>query len=224
MNRRILLVDDHPIMRHGLAQLIRAEGDLEVCGGAGSAAEGLEAVEKKQPDLAIVDLTLPDKHGLEFIKDMQAMYPQVLLLVLSMHDERLYAERALRAGARGYVMKETAADTLVHAVRRVLNGGIYLSDRMSGHMLELVTGQRRQTDKDPLERLTDRELEVLHLIGQGKATRMIAAQLNVSARTVDAHRAHIKEKLQLADGPSLVRFAVRWVEQRHQSEKDYAVP
>ncbi|MFZ4764942.1 MAG: response regulator [Roseimicrobium sp.] len=212
LKKRILIVDDHPIMRHGLAQLICAEPDLHVCGDAGNAAEGLKAVETTKPDLVVADLTLPDKHGLEFIKDLQALHPGMLVIVLSMHDEALYAERALRAGARGYVMKETAADTLIKAVHRVLGGGIYLSDRMAGVMLELVAGQRKGAHASSLEKLTDRELEVLQLIGQGKATRYIAEQLHVSVRTVDAHRAHIKEKLQLADGPALVRYAVRWVE------------
>lgn len=212
--KRILLVDDHPVMRHGLAQLVRMEPDLDVCGEAGSAAEGMSAVQKLKPDLVVADLTLPDKHGLEFIKDIMAMHPGTLLLVLSMHDESLYAERVLRAGGRGYVMKETAADTLIGAVRRVLDGGIYLSDRMAGQMLELMAGQRKQAEASPLERLTDRELEVLQLIGQGRATRVIAEQLNISARTVDAHRAHIKEKLQVPDGPALVRYAVRWMESR----------
>lgn len=210
--QRILLVDDHPIMRHGLAQLIRAEADLEVCGEGGSAAEGLALVGKLAPDLVVADLTLPDKHGLEFIKDVQSMHPGTLMLVLSMHDESLYAERVLRAGARGYVMKETAADTLVHAARRVLGGGIYLSDKMSSLMLELMAGQRKPVAGSLLDRLTDRELEVLQLIGQGRATRHIAEQLHVSVRTVDAHRAHIKDKLQLPDGAALVRYAVRWVE------------
>ncbi len=215
--KRLLLIDDHPIMRHGLAQLINAETGLEVCGEAGSAAEGLRGVEKYRPDLVIVDLTLPDKHGLELIKDMQAMHPGTLMLVLSMHDESLYAERALRGGARGYLMKETAADNLVKAVHRVLDGGIYLSDKMAGAMLEMVTGQRKQAQASPLERLTDRELEVLQLIGQGKGTRHIAEQLHVSVRTIDAHRAHIKDKLQLPDGNALVRYAVRWVESSDDS-------
>lgn len=215
--KRILIIDDHPIMRHGLAQLICAEPDLEVCADAGSAAEGLKAVEKTKPDLVVVDLTLPDKHGLEFIKDLHVLLPGTLVLVLSMHDESLYAERALRAGARGYVMKETAADTLVKAVHRVLDGGIYLSDRMAGVMLEMVAGQRKPSASSGLEKLTDRELEVLQLIGQGKATRHIATQLHVSVRTVDAHRAHIKEKLQVPDGPALVRYAVRWMESQQKA-------
>lgn len=215
--KRLLLIDDHPIMRHGLAQLIRAESDLEVSGEAGTAAEGLKMVAKKKPDLVIVDLTLPDKHGLEFIKDMQTLHPNTLLLVLSMHDESLYAERVLRAGARGYVMKETAADTLIHAVRRVLSGGIYLSEKMSNVMLEMVSGNRKQATQSSLEKLTDRELEVLQLIGQGQGTRQIADQLHISVRTIDAHRAHIKEKLQLPDGNALVRYAVRWMESRDGS-------
>jgi DNA-binding NarL/FixJ family response regulator len=210
--KRVLLVDDHPIMRHGLAQLIRAEADLEVCGEGGSAAEGLALVGSLKPDLVVADLTLPDKHGLEFIKDVQSMYPGTLMLVLSMHDESLYAERVLRAGARGYVMKETAADMLVLAARRVLDGGIYLSDKMSSLMLEMMAGQRKPVSSSALDRLTDRELEVLQLIGQGRATRHIAEQLHVSVRTVDAHRANIKEKLQLADGATLVRYAVRWMD------------
>lgn len=210
--KRIVLVDDHPIMRHGLAQLINSEPDLQICGEAGSSAEGLRAVEKCQPDLVITDLTLPDKHGLEFIKDLHAMFPGTLVLVLSMHDESLYAERALRAGARGYLMKETAADHVVKAAHRVLAGGIYLSEKMAGHLLESIAGQRKNNDASLLERLTDRELQVLQLIGQGKPTRHIAEQLHVSARTVDAHRAHMKEKLQLSDGAALVRYAVRWVE------------
>jgi len=209
----ILLIDDHPIMRHGLAQLIQAEADLQVCAEAASGAEGLEAIAKAKPDLVIVDLTLKDKHGLEVIKDILSMHPDILIIVLSMHDESLYAERALRSGARGYVMKEMAADTLILAVRRVLDGNIYLSEKMAATMLELLSGQRKQqSSRGALDRLTDRELEVLQLIGQGKATRHIAEQLHVSVRTVDAHRAHIKEKLQLPDGSAVVRYAIRWVE------------
>jgi DNA-binding NarL/FixJ family response regulator len=215
--KRLLLVDDHPIMRHGLAQLVNAEPDLEVCGEAGSAADALRALEMLKPDLTILDLTLPDKHGLELLKDLQTLHPGALVLVLSMHDESLYAERVLRAGARGYLMKETAADNLIKAVHRVLDGGIYLSDRMSGVMLEMVAGHRKTGAGNSIDRLTDRELEVLQLIGQGRGTRHIAEQLHVSVRTIDAHRAHIKDKLQLPDGNALVRYAVRWVESRAQA-------
>ena len=211
---RVLLVDDHPIMRHGLAQLIRMEPGLDVCGEAGSAVDGLACVGKLKPDVAVVDLTLPDKNGLELIKDIQAMYPGTRSIVLSMHDENLYAERALRAGARGYVMKETAAETLIRAIHRVLEGGIYVSDTMASRMLEQVTGQRGKANVTGVEQLTDRELEVLEMIGKGTATKIIAEHLSISARTVEAHRSHIKEKLGLTDGPALMRYAVQWVESR----------
>lgn len=212
--KRILLVDDHPIMRHGLAQLIRAEEGLDVCGDAGTAAAGLEAVGRCMPDLVVVDLTLPDKNGLELLKDIQAQHPGTLCIVLSMHDESVYAERALRAGARGYVMKEAAADHLVGAIRRVLSGGIYVSETMASKMLESMTGSRLKPAASPIERLTDREIEVLEMIGKGVATKIIAEKLSISARTVEAHRAHIKEKLSITDGAALVRYAVQWVESR----------
>jgi DNA-binding NarL/FixJ family response regulator len=212
--KTILLVDDHPIMRHGLAQLIQMEPGLCVCGQAGSCAEGIAALEKLKPDLAIVDLTLPDRHGLELVKDIQAMFPGTQTIVLSMHDENLYAERALRAGARGYIMKETAAESLVTAIKRVLGGGIYVSDAMSSIMLEQVSGQRGKSRSTGVDQLSDRELEVLELIGSGKASKHIAETLGISARTVEAHRAHIKEKLSLTDGAALVRYAVQWAEGR----------
>ena len=214
MKRRILLIDDHPIMRHGLAQLIRMETDLEVCGEAGSAADGLTAVQQLKPDLAIVDLTLPDKHGLELIKDILAVMPDTRCIVLSMHDESLYAERGLRAGAKGYLMKETAAENLITAIQRVLGGGIYVSDAMSSRLLEQATGQRGKAGTTGVNQLSDREIEVLEMIGKGIATKIIADKLNISARTVEAHRAHIKEKLGITDGAALVRYAVQWVESR----------
>ena len=189
-------------------------GGLDVRGEAGSAMEGLKAVGKFKPDVVVVDLTLPDKSGLELIKDIQAMYPGTRCIVLSMHEESLYAERALRAGARGYVMKEMAAETLIQAIRRVLDGGIYVSDVMASRMLEQVTGQRGKVNTTGVEQLTDRELEVLGMIGKGTATKLIAEHLNISARTVEAHRSHIKEKLGLTDGPALMRYAVQWVESR----------
>ena len=212
--KRVLLVDDHPIMRHGLAQLIRTEEGLDVCGDAGSAAEGLAAVGRCKPDLVVVDLTLPDKNGLELLKDIQAMHPGTLCIVLSMHDESVYAERALRAGARGYVMKEAAADHLIGAIRRVLGGGIYVSETMASRMLEGMTSSKAKPSASLIDRLTDRELEILEMIGKGVATKIIAEKLSISARTVEAHRAHIKEKLGITDGAALVRFAVQWVESR----------
>lgn len=212
--KRLLLVDDHPIMRHGLAQLIRAEPGLDVCGEAGSAREGLELAGRLKPDLVVIDLTLPDKNGLELLKDIQAQHPGTLCLVLSMHDETMYGERALRAGARGYIMKEAAADHLINAARKVLSGGIYVSDSMACRMLEQVTGQRARGATSGVEMLSDRELEVLEMIGRGVATKNIAERLCISARTVEAHRAHIKEKLGVGDGAALVRYAVQWVESR----------
>ena len=211
--KRVVIVDDHPIMRQGLAQLIRMESGLELCGEAGSAREGLEIVSKLKPDLAVVDLTLPDKNGLELVKDIKVMHPATICLVLSMHDESLYGERSLRAGARGYVMKEEAADQLISAIHKIMSGGIYVSEALSVRMLEQITSPSR-TRAAGIDSLTDRELEILELIGKGVATKNIATQLNISARTVEAHRAHVKEKLGISDGAALVRYAVQWVETR----------
>lgn len=208
---RIFLVDDHPVMRFGLAALIGAEDDLEICGEAGSAAEALEAFAKDQPDLAIVDITLPDKNGLELIKDLRALHEKLRVLVVSMHDENLYAERVLRAGARGYVMKEEAPGELIGAIRQVLKGGVFVSDRISARIVQQFASGGAGGGL-AIDRLTDRELEVFRLIGEGSGSREIAGQLNISVRTVDAHRAHIKEKLDLKDGTELVHRAVRWVE------------
>jgi DNA-binding NarL/FixJ family response regulator len=209
--KRIVLIDDHPIMRHGLAQLIRAEDGLDVIGEAGSAREGLEIVVRLKPDLAVIDLTLPDKNGIELVKDIRAAHSATQCLVLSMHDETLYGERALRAGARGYVMKEAAADHLVTAIHKIISGGLYISESLNARMLEQVAGASR-TKATGMDALTDRELEILTLIGRGVATKIIASQLSISARTVEAHRAHIKEKLGMTDGAALVRYAVQWVE------------
>lgn len=211
--KRILLVDDHPVMRYGLAQLIQAEDDLEVCGEAGSAAEALTRIEELLPDLAIVDMTLPDRNGLELIKEIVARFEEVATLVVSMHDESLYAERVLRAGGRGYIMKEEAASKLIEAIRRVLSGGVFVSDNMSALIVEMFAKQNRRSEsKSPIKSLTDREFEIFQLIGNGKGTRDIANQLKISTGTIDAHRAHIKEKLRLEDGNALVRHAVRWIE------------
>jgi DNA-binding NarL/FixJ family response regulator len=211
--KRVILVDDHPIMRHGLAQLIRMENGLDVCGEAGSAREGLDLVDKLKPDMAVIDLTLPDKNGLELVKDIRAMHPATLCLVLSMHDKSLYGERSLRAGARGYVMKEEAAGHLIHAIHKIMSGGLYVSETLNARMLEQMTAPTRAKTTG-IDSLTDRELEILELIGKGVATKNIAAQLNISARTVEAHRAHVKEKLGITDGAALVRYAVQWVETR----------
>lgn len=210
--KRILIVDDHPMMRQGLAQLIGAEPDLAVCGEAEDAGRALDAVGALKPDLVLVDISLPGKNGLELIKDFQAIQPGLSVLVISMHDESLYAERVLRAGGRGYIMKQEGGKKLMQAIRQVLDGKIYVSEKMSAEILEMISGRRSGAAGSPVEKLTDRELEVFQLIGQGKSTREIAEKLHLSVKTVDVHRANIKAKLKLASATELVRFAVRWTE------------
>ena len=209
-HRQILIVDDHPIMRLGLAKLIEAEPDLEVAWEAGTAREALVHLENATPDLVLVDMTLPDRGGLELIKDIRAAFEGVQCLAISMHDEELYAERVLRAGGRGYVMKEEAPGKLIQAIRRVMDGGVFLSEKMEARIVELFAGGEK--GGSPVDRLSDRELEVFRLLGEGFGTREIAGKLGISVRTIDAHRAHIKEKLGLKDATELVHQAVRWVE------------
>ncbi|MCH1504771.1 response regulator transcription factor [Verrucomicrobiales bacterium] len=213
MKKRILIVDDHPVMRMGLQQLINSKANLEVCGEAGSAKEAMQQVAELKPDLVLLDMALPDGHGLEVLKDLAVMHDEVDTLVLSSNDESVYAERALKAGARGYIMKEAAATHLVTAIDTILDGQIYVSKQMSQLIVEMFTGKKRKGHtSSPIEKLTDREFEVFQLIGEGKGSREVAGQLGVSIRTIDAHRAHIKEKLALKDSNALVRQAVRWVE------------
>lgn len=210
--QQLLIVDDHPMMREGLAQLINNEPDLAVCGKAGSSSEALDLVEKFKPALVIVDISLPDKSGLELIKDLHALHAGLPVLVISMHDESLHAERALRAGARGYIMKQEGGEKLMEAIRQVLTGHIYVSSKMSERILEIFSGIRTKSSRSPIESLTDREFEVFSLIGQGLGTREIARRLNLSIKTVEVHRANIKQKLNLKGATELVRHAVRWVE------------
>jgi len=210
--KRLLLVDDHPMMRAGMAQLINRQPDLEVCCEAGNPAEALQEISRGRPDLVVTDITMPGRSGVEFIKDALAMHAGLPILAVSMHDELIYAERVLRAGARGYVMKEAGAEKLLLGIRQVLNGQVYVSERMSAKLLDSLTGHRPRGSSSPIEKLSDREFEVFQLIGQGKSTRDIAKQLHLSPKTVDVHRSHIKEKLDLKDATSLVRHAVRWVE------------
>jgi len=209
---RIFIVDDHPMMRQGLAQLINNEPDLQVSGEAESAEQALSAIDGSKPDLVLADVTLTGRSGLELIKDIQALRPDLAVLVISMHDESLYAERVLRAGGRGYVMKQEGGKQIMQAIRQVLSGQIYFSPKMSAKILEALSGRRSDASNSPLERLTDREFEVFQLLGDGKGTRQIAEQLHVSVKTIEVHRLHIKEKLKIDDAPSLVRYAVRWVE------------
>jgi DNA-binding NarL/FixJ family response regulator len=199
-------------MREGLAQLIANEPAWAVCGEAGDAHEALDKVAALTPDLLLTDISLPAKSGLELIKDIQAMHPGVLILVLSMHDESLYVERVLRAGARGYVMKQEGGKKIAQAIRDVLDGKISVSEKMSAKILEIFSGRRDEAAGSPVEKLTDREFEVLQLIGQGLDTKQLAEKLCLSTKTVEAHRANIKTKLKLANMPELIRYAVRWVE------------
>jgi DNA-binding NarL/FixJ family response regulator len=211
---RVLIVDDHPIVRQGLEEMIGREPDLTVVAGAESAARALEIVSTTPLDLAVIDITLTGANGIELIKNIRAQNASLPVLVLSMHDESLYAERALRAGAQGYVMKQEATSKLMIAIRRILDGQIYLSDAMNDRMVRKMIGGRADADSTDVDLLSDRELEVLQLIGRGRGTRQIAEHLHLSVKTIESHRAHIKEKLKLSTAPELVRFAVDWVNQQ----------
>src|SRR5579859_6320914 len=209
---RILLVDDHPMMRAGLAQIIDKQPDLVTCGEAGNAAEALERVNALKPDLILSDITMPGRNGVEFIKDIRAAWPDLPLLIVSMHDETIYAERVLRAGARGYIMKEAGGENLLIAIRQVLKGQVYVSAAISARILDNLAAHKPRGSSSPIEQLSDREFEVFQLIGQGKSNAEIAKQLHLSSKTVDVHRSHIKEKLALKDATALVHTAIRWVE------------
>ena len=208
--KRILVIDDHAMIREGLIQLIDREDDLFVCGEAGDPFAALDLIGSAQPDLVLTDLNLPGKSGVELIKDIRAMYPGVVVLVLSMHDETIYAERVLRAGARGYIMKQEGGQRLMEAIRRVVSGQSYVSERVAAKIVDLFSGN--QSEISPVERLTDREFEVFQLIGAGKTTQVIADELHLSSKTVEVHRARIKEKLQLSTGAELISFAARWMQ------------
>ena len=213
--KRILLVDDHPLMRRGQADLLSREQDLMVCGEAGTAREAMEAIAKLNPDLVLVDMSLPDKDGLELIKDIQALRPGLPVLAMSMQDESLYAARVLRAGGRGYVMKSEGMN-LVAAIHTVLNGQIAVSPQMSAKILESLAAPSGKAGGGPEAKLSDRELEVLRLYGEGWSTEEIANRLHLSPKTVDVHRAHIKEKLGLKTTPEFQRFAIRWMASQGQ--------
>jgi len=207
-----LIVDDHPMMREGLAQLLDHESDLQACGQADSAGQALNAVNAAAPDLVLLDISLPDRNGLELIKDLHTLHPHLPILVVSMHDEAIYAERVLRAGGRGYIMKQEGGRKLMQAVRQVLSGQVYVSEKMSARILEMFSGRRAESEQSPVERLSDREFEVFQLVGQGEGTRQIAQRLRLSVKTVEVHRANIRKKLELASGTEVVRYAIRWSE------------
>jgi DNA-binding NarL/FixJ family response regulator len=211
VKHKVFLIEDHPVTRDGLAQLINYQHDLEVCGHAGSASQALEGIRSTQPGLIIVDVSLPDAHGIELIKDLVALQSDLRILALSMHDETLYAERALRAGASGYVMKQEPTEVVMGAIRKVLLGQTFLSPRMQERALRRFAGHSAATPRSGMESLTDRELEVFELIGRGLSTREVSAQLRLSVSTVETYRAHLKEKLHLSNATELAHRAIEWV-------------
>ena len=208
--KRIVIVDDHPLFRKGLEQLINSSEDaFKISGEAGDAAEGMVRIRELKPDLAIVDLSLPGANGIELIKNIRAEFPKLPVLILSMHDESLYALRALRAGAQGYVMKQEALENVIVAIREVLAGRPYLSSQMSAKLITSFASGRTQAN--PTDKLSDRELEILELIGKGRDVHEISDALHISRKTVETHRAHIKEKLNLKNAREVNRFAAQWI-------------
>lgn len=212
---RVFIVDDHPLVRDGLSTLINQENDLEICGTAEDAPSALAAMAASRPHIALVDISLKDNSGLELIKDLKVQQPSVAVIVVSMHDEMLYAERALRAGARGYVMKRETTRNVLAAIRRVLEGGVYLSDNVIARMATLVAGQRQRESAgaERVDQLSDRELQIFRLLGQGQSTSDIASALHLNCKTVQAYCARAKEKLGLTTAIELRRAAMRWEDQ-----------
>jgi DNA-binding NarL/FixJ family response regulator len=207
---RILIVDDHPLVRLSLREFIRREKDLEVCGEAEDREQALACCTATKPHLAIIDLTLKSSNGMELIKDLRDLHPDVQILVLSMHDETIHAERAIRAGARGYITKQEATTKVMVAIRQILNGEIYWSERAAARVASKIAGPSRGAADSPVDCLTDRELQVFEMIGSGKSTRQIAASLHIDVSTVETYRARVKEKLNLKDSLALLQYAIRW--------------
>jgi DNA-binding NarL/FixJ family response regulator len=206
----VFIVDDHPLVREGLTNLINGQSDLMVCGEANNSAESIEGIARALPDVAIIDISLTNESGLELIKHLVKQFPQVAIIVLSMHDETLYAERALRAGARGYVMKHETSKSVLASIRRVLDGDIYVSERIVNRMALRLSSARRSVASSPVERLSDRELEIFQLLGQGRTPSEIARDLNLSLKTVQAYCARAKEKFGVNSLTELLRAAIRW--------------
>ncbi len=209
---RIVIVDDHPLLRQGIARLINEEDDMEVCGEAGEPNKALDLITATSPDVVILDISLKSASGIEVLKNIKVRFPRLLVLILSMHDESVYAHRALRAGAAGYIMKQEASEKVLVALRKVLSGEVYLSDDLGTRMLNRLVGGRSALNGSPIEELSDRELEVFGLIGQGHGTRPIAEKLHLSVKTIESHRAHIKEKLNLKNATELVHHAIQWAQ------------
>lgn len=212
VKRTVLLVDDHPVVREGLGGRINREADFTVCGTARSGAEMMEAIARLNPDIVLMDLGLPHGHGLELMQDLHAQYPRLPVIIFSIHEESVYAERALRAGARGYLMKHEMPERVLEGMRTVLHGGYALSSETSDRLLSAFGAPAKGQQESPIAALGNRELEVFQFIGQGKGTREIASLLNLSVKTVETYRERLKKKLNLSSGPDLARQAVLWVE------------
>ncbi len=208
--RRIFLVDDHPLVREGLTNLINGQSDLMVCGEAEDWAGAIDGIGKTRPDVALIDISLKNESGLELVKNLDNQFPLVALIVLSMHDEALYAERALRAGARGYVMKRETTKSVLTCIRRVLEGGVYVSERVVNSIARRLSASPKTAEASPVERLSDRELEIFRLLGQGRTTSEIAEDLHLSLKTVQAYCARAKEKFGVSSLGELLRAAIRW--------------
>jgi DNA-binding NarL/FixJ family response regulator len=212
---RVFIVDDHPLVREGLGNLINGQDDLVACGEANDSAETINGISKTRPDVALIDISLKNESGLELVKALASQFPHVALIVLSVHDEALYAERALQAGARGYVMKRETSKSVLASIRRVLAGGVYVSERLVKKMALKLASSQDSASKSPVERLSDRELEIFRLLGQGRTTSQIAADLNLSLKTVQAYCARAKEKFGVTSLTELLRAAIRWDDASH---------
>ena len=208
--RRVLIVDDHPIVRQGLRRVMENEDDLTVCGEAETARDARTAIKELNPDVMIADISLKQGDGIELVRDVRAHYPNLPILVLSMHDETIYAERMLSAGANGYIMKQAASEQFLIALRRVLDGNIYVSEAVGNNMIQKFASGGAYVSANPIDRLSNRELQILHMIGKGMSTRETALSLNLSIKTVESHRQRIKRKLNLNTGTQLVQYAVNW--------------
>ncbi len=212
--KRVALLDDHTMMRGGMKVFIDSLPDFECCWEAGDCKTAMEKVEADMPDIMLVDITLPDRNGLEFIKDVHSIHPNLIMLVISMHDESYYAHRALKAGAKGYMMKNMGYDLYAAALRKVAAGGSWLSDTISEQIFQAYTTGTKPRMEGGLDALSDREFEIFQMMGDGRGTHEIAATLRISPKTVDVHRMNIRQKLKLEDGAAVTRFAIRWVESR----------
>jgi len=222
--RRVLIVDDHPIVRQGLRRVMDNEEDLTVCGEAETVRDAWVAIKDLSPDVVIADISLKQGDGIELVRDVRAHHPQLPILVLSMHDEMIYAERMLAAGANGYIMKQAASDQFLIALRRVLDGGIYVSEIVGNNMIQKFAAGGSYVSVNPIERLSNRELQILHMIGKGMSTRETAQSFNLSVKTVESHRQRIKRKLNLSTGTQLLQYAVNWFSRRANEETDDGLP